>query len=230
MAKLRLPASDGGPPPRTPARQALANAIERRRVEEARRSDLHDRHAAARNVMDAASAAVDQAADNVQDAVRGETGLTVTAAMAAAQTARLELEAARMVERLSEERLAAETNSYRRDEVGPAAVDVLRESGAAVVLLDDVERLLRELIAKGRALMRLAEIEVIPNGYPLPGRGFPVGDQTEGGRCREAVHIVRHLNGTELWQTAALAGERAWDAAMAALASDPDAPLPEYAP
>jgi hypothetical protein len=233
MAKLSLVGSD-----RNPARAALAEAIAHRNelaasvaalnaAQRAVQDRLSDARIAASNLADAlktAKAATALHLVNVSVGRVGDAPPSVASVRRSIEAAEDDLEVARAAELTLKGRLAEQQMrlGFAQDGVRQAAQAVLRQSPRIAAIVSEVAELQRRLIEQGAALDWLYD-----NGL------IPPNNISEGADRRTpsvAETIARLGIKPRLWpewiSASSMPGAAAWEAALAALMTDADAPLP----
>ncbi len=241
MPKLAVVPEAAGtaPPPRSEAREKLAQAITAYKAAEAALTRLE---AASTDVSAASIRAMqrqDQAEADLECAKQGSAAFLIaqaTGEQAEAPTsitdARRELDEARDaydVARATREGLppavekARHALDFARSRLTKAAVIVLREAPAVLETLADVERLQRELVERGLALEWLMGASVFPETRAAEDF-FPGAVEPERARTayRRLQSPPQFWNGLRHDGTA----QQRWQAAFDALMQDADAPIP----
>ncbi len=240
MAKLALlRGASEGPPAVSDARVALAKAIADHAEAELNRTRLHTAHerlsADVRRAIMRLTAAEDGLAKVKQElpaaiVARVLDGEAVSvngtgqakAELAAAQEALAEAREARdvLAARATDEQKEVEWAEFR---VKEAARRVLREEAGIGDLLGDLERLQRELVAKGSELLWLINSDVLPMRSVAVGPRPPIEERAQAVWNRLGCPPVT-WNG--LLRDPSVAGDAKWRQALDALMRDAAAPLP----
>jgi hypothetical protein len=241
IAKLRVATGGAGGPPRSPARTALAEEIERARIIRERQEALTAAAAAAnvavfeaQGVVAAAEMALEAARkDNAEHLVRAAMGtagvapVSIKVARSRVTDAMDELAARSAARDTLDEQLAeARKPRYDTDRVKNAALRVVREDAMDICMavVDRVESLQRDLVRFGSALNWLASAQVFEMDSPSVGRG----DYIKDSRIHIAVSRFQSPVSSwhELYRQPQLRDDVRWTEALDRLMQDATAPIP----